>query len=162
MLSMYCDQRDRNVTILTHLTGHSSSHWQYVYCSDFNSYCHSLGHHFCTKSSHREDFWAQNVCRVIMTISGARQKFGQKMGKTKVAQIDWNGEKIDWKCFLKLLTNNFVNNKKVARNCLKWLENCLSKFLTKILPLEFSLAVGSRGSHNRKRFALVAEGNHCH
>ena len=32
----------------------------------------------------------------------------------------------------------------------------------KSLPLEYSLAVGSRGSHNRKRFALVAAGNHCH
>ena len=32
----------------------------------------------------------------------------------------------------------------------------------KSLPLQFSLAVGSRGSHNRKRFALVAAGNHCH
>ena len=31
-----------------------------------------------------------------------------------------------------------------------------------LLPLGFSLAVGSRGSHNRKRFALVAEGIHCH
>ena len=34
-------------------------------------------------------------------------------------------------------------------------------FLTKMLPLEFSLAVGSRVSHNRKRFTLDAEGNHC-
>ena len=44
----------------------------------------------------------------------------------------------------------------------EWREHWLKiLFSTKILPLEFSLAVGSHGSHNRKRFALVAEGNHC-
>ena len=50
---------------------------------------------------------------------------------------------------------------KLPEMARKLIENVFWKFWPKFLPLEFSLAVGSRGSHNRKRFALVAEGNHC-
>ena len=56
-----------------------------------------------------------------------KKYFFFKLKKPKLLEIAWFGEKIDRKSFL--------------------------KFLTKILPLEFSLAVGSRGSHNRKRSA---------
>ena len=90
-------------------------------------------------------------------------------------EMAWNGEKIDRKYFFKFWPTFFLTSvwkntcqkmekkKKVDRNCLKWRENwskMLFEMLTNILPLEFSLAVGSRGSHDRKSFALVAEGNH--
>ena len=51
---------------------------------------------------------------------------------------------------------------EVKKSYLK--ENSSKMFfeISNFLPWEFSFAVGSSGSHNRKRFALVAEGNHCH
>ena len=73
-------------------------------------------------------------CKLLTCI--LEKNLVQKWKEPKLLKIAWNGVKIDRKCFLKFLTNIFT--------------------------LEFSLAVGSCGSHNRKRFALVAKGNHCH
>ena len=51
MLSMYCDQSDRNGTIIKHLTAHLLNQWPYLYF--FLKYLHIL----CYKMQSVITFW---------------------------------------------------------------------------------------------------------